>query len=102
MTIFYNKRSGPPVRGGSAVWNSFGTMTDEKGETFFVGKDVAEVLGYTAPRNAIAAHVEGDDKKDALIQGSLGGPQKMTVPRMGCCGWALAPRMLSLRTFGVQ
>ncbi len=81
---------------------AIGTMADGKGGTFFVGKDVAEVLGYTAPRNAIAAHVEGDDTKDALIQGSLGGLQKMTVPRMGCCGWALAPRMLSLRTFGVQ
>ncbi len=77
-------------------------MADKKGETFFVGKDVAEALGYTAPRNAIAAHVEGDDKKDALIQCPLGGSQKMIIPRMGCCGWALAPRMLSLRTFGVQ
>jgi anti-repressor protein len=51
-------------------------MADEKSETFFVGKDVAEVLGYTAPRNAIAAHVEGDDKKDALIQCPLGAPPR--------------------------
>lgn len=39
-------------------------------EPWFVGKDVAEVLGYAKPRNAIAAHVDGKDKKDAPIQGA--------------------------------
>ena len=38
------------------------------GEPWFVGKDVAEVLGYAAPRNAIANHVDDDDKTNALIQ----------------------------------
>ena len=37
------------------------------GEPWFVGKDVAIALGYEKPRNAIAAHVDGEDKKDALI-----------------------------------
>ena len=49
------------------------------GEPWFVGKDVAEVLGYAASRNAIANHVDAEDKKDALIQGPLGGTQTMTV-----------------------
>ena len=49
------------------------------GEPWFVGKDVAEVLGYATPRNAIANHVDAEDKKDALIQGPLGGTQTMTV-----------------------
>ena len=47
------------------------TMTNEKGETFFVGKDVAQALGYAKSRNALAAHVDDEDKKDALIQGPL-------------------------------
>ena len=55
------------------------TMVDEKGEPWFVGKDVAEMLGYKKSRNALMAHVDGDDKKDALIQGPLGGPQTMTI-----------------------
>jgi prophage antirepressor-like protein len=38
------------------------TMTDEKGETFFVGKDVAMALGYSDPQKAIKMHVENDDK----------------------------------------
>lgn len=49
------------------------------GEPWFVGKDVASVLGYAKTRNAIATHVDDDDKKDAPIQGVLGGEQNMTI-----------------------
>ena len=45
----------------------------------FVGKDVDTALGYAKSRNALTAHVDDEDKKDALIQGPLGGTQKMTV-----------------------
>ena len=48
-------------------------------EPYFVGKDVAEILGYSKPRNAIASHVDDEDRKDAPIQGDLGGKQIMTV-----------------------
>lgn len=49
------------------------------GEPWFVGKDVAQALGYVKERNAITAHVEDEDKKDAPIQGDRGGKQNMTV-----------------------
>ncbi len=49
------------------------------GEPWFVGKDVAVILGYSKPRNAIAMHVDCDDKKVAPIQGDLGGTQQMTI-----------------------
>lgn len=48
-------------------------------EPWFVGKDVATALGYAKERNAIATHVLEEDKKDAPIQGPLGGTQKMTI-----------------------
>lgn len=48
-------------------------------EPWFVGKDVAENLGYAKARNAISAHVDSEDKKEAPIQGDLGGVQQMTV-----------------------
>lgn len=38
-------------------------------EPWFVGKDVAEILGYVKTRNAIADHVDEEDKTSALIQG---------------------------------
>ena len=44
-----------------------------------MGKDVAAALGYRKGQNALAAHVDEEDKKDALIQGPLGGTQKMTI-----------------------
>ena len=49
------------------------------GEPWFVGKDVAEALGYSKARNAIASHVLDEDKKDAPIQGTHGGTQAMTI-----------------------
>ena len=37
------------------------TMTNEQGETWFVGKDVAEALGYKNVNKALADHVSEDD-----------------------------------------
>lgn len=49
------------------------------GNPWFVGKDIAECLGYSKARNAISSHVDNEDKKDAPIQGTLGGTQTMKV-----------------------
>ena len=40
------------------------------GEPWFVGRDVAEQLGYKKPENAISMHVDDEDKTTTLIQGS--------------------------------
>ena len=42
---------------------------EKDGEPWFVGKDVAELLGYAKPQNAIATHVDDEDKTLAPIQG---------------------------------
>lgn len=39
------------------------------GEPYFVGKDIAERLGYAKPENALATHVDDEDKTTTLIQG---------------------------------
>ena len=39
-------------------------------EPWFVGKDIATILGYAKPENAIANHVDDEDKTSTLIQGS--------------------------------
>ena len=39
-------------------------------QIMFVGKDVATALGYSKPENAIATHVDTDDKTTTLIQGT--------------------------------
>ena len=47
-------------------------------EPYFVGKDVAEILGYTRTADAIRAHVDGEDKGVGKMQ-TPGGVQEMTV-----------------------
>lgn len=41
-----------------------------EGEPWFVAKDVASALGYLKPENAIAMHVDDEDKTSTLIQGT--------------------------------
>lgn len=63
----------------NAEFGSVRTYTDKNGTIWFIGKDVAEALGYSKARNAVATHVDDEDKKVAPIQGDLGGKQGMTV-----------------------
>ncbi len=39
-------------------------------EPWFVGKDVALLLGYAKPENALSTHVDDEDKTITLIQGT--------------------------------
>lgn len=48
------------------------------GEPYFVGKEVATILGYTNPRKAIADHVDEEDKGVTKCD-TLGGTQDMTI-----------------------
>ena len=50
--------------------------TEINGEPYFVGKDVAEALGYEKPRNAIAQHVDPDDALKQGLTDSLGREQE--------------------------
>ncbi len=61
----------------SAEFGSVRTV-EVNGEPYFVGRDVATILGYAKPQNAIATHVDEDD---ALKQGILTtqGIQEMVV-----------------------
>lgn len=48
------------------------------GEPWLVGKDVAQALGYSNPRKALADHVEEEDKGVTKCD-TLGGVQEMTI-----------------------
>jgi len=37
------------------------TATTESSDPLFVGRDVANALGYSKPENALALHVDSDD-----------------------------------------
>lgn len=60
--------------GAMKIWESqeFGVLRviEQDGDPWMVGKDVAQALGYAKPENAIANHVDEEDKTSTLIQGS--------------------------------
>lgn len=63
----------------SEVFGEIRTMTNEKGETFFVGKDVAEALGYGQPDKAVMRHTDEDDRMKCTVIDNLGRKQNMHV-----------------------
>lgn len=48
-------------------------------EPWFVGKDVAKVLGYVKPENAITTHIDKDDTLKQGVTDTLGRTQEMTI-----------------------
>lgn len=54
--------------------DAFGSVRtiDREGDVWFVGKDVAEILGYTNPSKALADHVDEEDKLNNESLSSLG------------------------------
>ncbi len=54
------------------------TLTNENGEVFFVGKDVAQALGYNNTRKALLDHVDVEDK-GVTKRDTLGGAQQVVI-----------------------
>ena len=70
-------------------------------EPWFVGKDIAVVLGYSAPRNAIQAHVDNEDKTTALIQcaGSKYKSNAVIINESGLYSLMLSSKLPSAKRF---
>lgn len=58
----------------------FGSVrtVEVNGEPYFVGKDVAEILGYAEPRSAVSKRVDDEDRGVAKME-TPSGVQEMTV-----------------------
>lgn len=57
-------------------------VVEINGEPWFVGKDVAQALGYTNHRKALADHVDAEDKRQedgVTIRDSIGREQHPTI-----------------------
>ena len=57
----------------------FNWYIDEDCNVWFQAKEVAQILGYKKTRNAIEKHVSQKYKKEAPIQGPLGGEQNCII-----------------------
>lgn len=72
-------------------------------EPWFVGKDVAEALGYSNPRKALADHVDAEDKKwgdGVTIRDSIGREQfPVVINESGLYSLVLSSKLPSAREF---
>lgn len=62
--------------------SNFGTIrgfVDDNGNPWFVGKDVATALGYSNPRDALAKHVDDEDKNTVAICEGKRGKSNLTI-----------------------
>lgn len=61
--------------------NEFGKVRtlNHEGEAYFVGKDVAEILGYKNTKDALTRHVDNEDKDGVEIPDPMGRLQNTTV-----------------------
>ena len=77
------------------------TMSNEQGEPMFCGKDVAEALGYKKPENAVAKHVDTEDKTTTLIQGSGSNykTQAIFINESGLYALILSSKLESAKRF---
>ena len=77
------------------------TMTNERGETYFVGKDVAEALGYRNPSNALQVHVDEEDKTSYLIQvsGSNYKANTLMINESGLYSLVLSSKLPQAKVF---
>lgn len=70
------------------------------GEPWFVGKDVAEVLGYAKPLNAIAKHVDEDDSLKRGLMDSMGRMQEtIVINESGLYSLILSSKLPSAKKF---
>ena len=92
MTVFRNERFGE-IR--TATIN---------GEPWFVGKDVAEMLGYSNPRKAIIDHVDNEDKiiDGVTIRDSIGREQSpILINESGLYSLILSSKLPQAKEFKV-
>ena len=77
------------------------TLTNERGEPLFVGKDVATALGYRKPENALAAHVDQEDKTTTLIQGTGSNykSQAVVINESGLYSLILSSKLPTAKAF---
>lgn len=82
----------------NAEFGSVRTLTIND-EPYFVGKDIAEILGYTNPSKALADHVDEDDKLNNESLSSLGQRGGWIINESGLYSLILSSKMPNAKKF---
>ena len=70
------------------------------GQPYFVGKDVADILGYANTRKALIDHVDEEDKDGVTIRDAIGRNQTMTaINESGLYSLILSSKMPNAKKF---
>ena len=70
------------------------------GEPWFVGKDVATILGYSNPRDALARHTDDEDKNTVVIHdGTSGNPNVVIINESGLYSLILSSKLPDAKKF---
>ena len=75
------------------------TMTNDRGETFFVGKDVAEALGYKNTADAIIKHVDKEDRSTIAIRDSAYETRAVVINESGLYSLILSSKLEQAKMF---
>ena len=79
--------------------NSEIRTVEKNGEPWFVGKDVAAVLGYAKPENAIARHVDDEDKSTTPFQGTAYETRATIINESGLYSLILSSKLPNAKKF---
>ena len=69
------------------------------GQPYFVGKDIAEALGYSNTRDALARHVDDEDKNTVVIPDGIGNPNKTVINESGLYSLILSSKLPKAKEF---
>lgn len=69
------------------------------GAMWFVGKDVAEVLGYSNPRDALSKHVDEEDRNTVAIRDGKGNPNQTIINESGLYSLILSSKLPTAKEF---
>lgn len=69
------------------------------GEPWFVGKDIAEALGYSNPRDALAKHVDDEDKADVAIHDGSQNRNMTVINESGVYSLIFSSKLESAKKF---
>jgi len=68
-------------------------------QIMFVGKDVATALGYAKPQNALATHVDNEDKSTAPIRGTAYETRVTLINESGLYALILSSKLPQAKAF---
>ena len=75
-------------------------VMERNGEPWFVGKDVANILGYSNTRDALARHVAAEDKNTVVIHdGIQGNPNQTIINESGMYSLILSSKLETAKKF---